>query len=99
MRKDKMILNSPSRNSANASRLITAFLLFFLLAGHSPLFAQQKVRPFILVTPAERAKVLEKIETQDWAKSIYTDFIDEIDEEVNKYQQDPEVYQKYLSVD
>ncbi|PWH84468.1 hypothetical protein DIS18_08080 [Algibacter marinivivus] len=53
-------------------------------------------RPFILVTSEERSQVLEKIETQDWAKDIYTKLKLKTDYQVVSFNKNPKAYLEKL---
>ena len=57
------------------------------------------VRPMILVTPADRAGILQKIETQEWAKTIYADFMDRLNKEIEVHQANPEEFLKEMPFD
>ena len=56
-------------------------------------------RPFIWATAADRAAILEKIESQEWARSIYTGLLDELREEVNMHRANPDAYLRQLPFD
>ena len=51
--------------------IVTILLVLQFIIGLSMLMAEEKERPFILVTPADRNLILEKIETKEWAKSTF----------------------------
>ena len=57
---------------------------------------QELERPFILVKSSERNQVLQKIETESWAKDIYTELKEKTDKQVNKFFQNPNKYIKQL---
>lgn len=78
---------------------INKYLLVFLVFLSGGLSAQQPERPFIWVRPDEKSAILEKIEKQDWAKNIYTDFIDQLDQEINGHQTDPALFLQGLPFD
>ncbi len=69
--------------------------LFVLLIGVSGI-SQSKERPFILVTSEERNQILEKIDTQNWAKEIYLDLKTTTDFQVKAYLKNPKAYVKQL---
>ena len=47
-------------------------LCFFI--NSTEVLAQPTERPFIWVKPTDKAQILHKIETQDWAKAFYEEF-------------------------
>jgi hypothetical protein len=55
----------------------------FYLSGQSP------QRPMIWVKPADKEAILQKIDEQLWAKTIYMDFINQLNIEVDRHQQNP----------
>jgi hypothetical protein len=61
--------------------------------------SQSKERPFILVKSNERNQILEKIDTQPWAKEIYDALKLTTDAEVAKFYKNPSVYIKELPFD
>lgn len=70
-------------------------ILTILLFGFK-IFGQDLKRPFILVNSEERNQVLEKINTQDWAKEIYSKLLSKTDNEVDLFYKNPEAYIKQL---
>lgn len=86
-------LNKRAKNTGR----VMVFLLLMLTS--LALKAIERERPFILVTPAERAQVLEKIEKLEWAADIYAQLLDRTDKEVHLYQNDPVTYLKQLPFD
>ncbi|MBC2844706.1 heparinase II/III domain-containing protein [Winogradskyella flava] len=58
--------------------------------------SQTKERPFILVTAEERNQVLEKIETQDWAKDIFKELKGKADVQVKSFIKNPKTYLEKL---
>ncbi|GAA4945676.1 heparinase II/III family protein [Algibacter agarivorans] len=60
------------------------------------MLSQSKDRPFILVTSEERSQVLEKINTQNWAKEIYIKLKVNTDFQVKTFYKNPESYIKQL---
>ncbi|MBD3628565.1 heparinase II/III family protein [Cyclobacterium sp.] len=71
-------------------------LLVFLSGWLS---AQQPERPLIWVRPGERSAILEKIERQDWAQKIYSDFINQLDGDIKGHQTDPALFLQDLPFD
>jgi hypothetical protein len=74
-------------------------IMVFLMVQGLELFAQNIRRPVIWVTPDDRSGILEKIEQQAWAKDIYTDFIDRLNLQVEKYHQNPEEFLRGMPFD
>jgi hypothetical protein len=63
------------------------------------LSAQDMQRPVIWVTPGDRSAILEKIDQHPWAKEIYTDFINRIHPEIEKYNVNTDEYLKGMPFD
>ncbi len=76
-----------------------SILITLLVFQLSTVFLVAKERPFILVDKQDRDIILKKIETQAWAKDIYTDFIADVDRELKLHQQNPEKFLKQLPFD
>ncbi len=55
-----------------------------------------KERPFIWVQQNEREAILQKIETQPWAKSLYDKFSERMEEDLKLYQKNPADFLKKL---
>jgi Heparinase II/III-like protein len=51
--------------------------------------AQKVQRPFIWVTKNDRAKILNKIETQAWANAYYKEFKERLDDDISSYKKSP----------
>lgn len=79
-----------------SSSVLKAAIILFLVFSFVHTKAKELVRPIILVTPAERSMVLNKIENQDWAKEIYTDFIKRLDRDIQMHKKSPEKFLKQL---
>jgi hypothetical protein len=77
-------------------QILVWFGLLFIVFLPNEIHSQQKQRPFILVKSSERNKILEKIDTQPWAKQIYQDLKLTTDVEVAKFYKNPEAYIKQL---
>ena len=71
-------------------------LLIVLFLNCFNLISQELERPFILVKSSERNQVLKKIESEFWAKDIYTKLKERTDKQVNKFFQNPNKYIKQL---
>jgi hypothetical protein len=70
------------------------YLLIFWLLCTSLLFAQN---PHILVTNGDKADVLNKIQQQAWAKSIFSEMQEEVAPYVERHQTDPQwILSRYL---
>lgn len=79
----------------NYVKLNIRFIVILLLITFK-MSSQTKERPFILVTAEERSQVLEKIETQDWAKDIFTELKGKADFQVKSFNKNPKTYLEKL---
>lgn len=79
-------------------KLKNTLLLLTLFIGIQ-INSQELQRPFILVKASERTKILDKIENQPWAKSIYTKFINDLDKEIELHSSNPDEYIRNLPFD
>lgn len=80
------MINQNSKSIArktNWKGVVLCALFFFL---GLKVYSQSPQRPFILVKSEDRAEILKKIETQQWAKDTYTKFIQELDEQLDLYE-------------
>ena len=68
-------------------KFITILIFSFVM-----LTANAQDRPFIWVKQSERAAILEKIQNQHWAASLYKIFIERLDAEFSQYQKDPQTF-------
>ncbi|NCT09053.1 MAG: hypothetical protein GW772_03095 [Flavobacteriia bacterium] len=75
------------------------FSLFLALFMNFFLNAQNTQRPFIWVKQEDKAKILQKIEKQDWAKSYYTEFKNRVDKELADYKKSPNDFLQKLPFD
>lgn len=71
-------------------------LVLFLILYSLNLFTQDVERPFILVKSSERNEVLQKIETESWAKDIFLILKEKTDIQFNKFNENPNKYLKQL---
>ena len=72
------------------------FTCFWLLLFCINVFPQKTQRPFIWVDQNDKAKILNKIETQDWAKSFYGKFKKRVDDDIILYKSSPSSFFKVL---
>ena len=79
-------------STVNKSRI----LIVLLFLGCFSLLSQELERPFIMVTSSDRSHILDKIDTQPWAKEIYSNLKLKADIEVEEFLKDPEAYIKQL---
>lgn len=77
----------------------TSIFLFVLFLSSFRLLSQELERPIILVKSSERNEVLDKIDTQPWAKEIYLSLKLKTDVKVEEFYNDPAVYIKQLPFD
>jgi len=79
-----------------ALKLIFALLIVglgcALFAVPAALAADEVVRPMIWATPADRAAILAKIETQPWAKSSFAGLKARVADAVTRHQKDPAAF-------
>jgi len=73
-------------------RLVALFL--FSLCGNT--YSQELERPFILVKASERTEILNKIETETWAKEIFVNLKLNTDYQVKQFYNNPKAYLKKL---
>ncbi len=71
-------------------------LQLLLIISSLNVISQELERPFILVKSSEHSRILNKIETQEWAKEIYDDLKQKTDLQVEKFHQNPKEYIKKL---
>lgn len=82
------------------SQKILRYIIYtYLLLSSLSFYSQNPDRPFILVKKDDRAKILEKIETQAWANKTYKEFIEELDKEVKIHQADKDEFLRALPFD
>ena len=74
-------------------KIIFVLLLVFISFKN---FSQKLERPFILVKSSERASILEKIDTQPWAKRIYKDLKTTTDKQVKQFYKNQKAYLKKM---
>jgi hypothetical protein len=73
------------------------FLFLLILFLSSSIRAQQ--RPFIWVKANERDVILQKIEQQAWAKSLYDKFEERMEQDFKRYQKNPAEFLKQFPFD
>jgi len=73
--------------------LIT-LLSFCLLSSHTFILTGDLVRPCILVKPSDRENILNKIETQEWAKTTYEALIKQLDKDIELHSANPHEFLK-----
>ncbi|TNJ44949.1 heparinase II/III family protein [Tamlana fucoidanivorans] len=74
-------------------------LLALITITQFKVWSQAPERPFILVKASECQQILNKIETQEWAKEIYDTLKLATDVEVAKFYKNPTAYIKQLPFD
>lgn len=73
-----------------------SYLIFFLLLPAFQLIAQQN-HPHILVQQSDKQIVLEKIKSQEWAKTIYDEMRKDVESFADRHQTDKEwILSRYL---
>lgn len=80
-------------------QILVWFGLLFIVFSPNEIHGQQKQRPFILVKSSERNQILNRIDTQAWAKDIYDNLKLTTDAEVAKFYKNPSAYIKQLPFD
>lgn len=96
--KKKMLFKTFRTQYVQYFKKITASVLISIVVC-STSFAQNLVRPFILASPSDREAILTKIETQQWAKSIYLEFIRKLDLDIQLHQSNPDEFLRGLPFD
>src|SRR4030065_243925 len=76
------------------NKIIPLILVFIL----SPLsISGEKQYPHILVTDNDKQSILQKIEEQKWAKTIFDDLLSTVNPYVERHQTDPDwILSRYL---
>lgn len=79
----------------------TIINLLHLYLGLSALclYSQNTKRPFIWVKQEDKAKILNKIETQTWANSYYKEFKNRLDGDISSYQKSPNDFLMKIPLD
>lgn len=67
-------------------------IIFIIVILFRILTIQAQERPFIWVTQSEREDILEKIDKQPWAASLYNSFLQRLDVEFSQHQKDPHAF-------
>ncbi len=79
------------------SRIVVIFLFLTQVPFFHAHVVGQEERPRVIVHNAEKDNILEKIEGQEWAKSIYTKYYNRVTPYVKRHQHDPEwILSRYL---
>ena len=78
---------------------LTIIAYLCLVIKSQSLLAQNPERPFIWVKKEDRTKILNKIETQSWAKKTYTSFIKKLDDDIRLHQLDHHKFLEKLPLD
>ena len=76
-------------------QVILFWIFLVSLNGQS----QAKERPFIWVQSSEREAILEKIDEQEWANHIYQNFIEDVNKDLDSYQDNPQKFLKNMPFD
>lgn len=72
------------KNAFKMNKLV--FIVLMLIAGST---LAQNVHPRLLVSDADKAAVLQKIERQSWASGIYSQMMNEVKPYVDRHADDP----------
>ena len=78
-------------------RTVFTFIIVLLLALNGT--AQERERPFIWVTTAERNTILQKIEDKTWAAKYYNGLKKKVDQQISEHQKDPEAFLRGMPLD
>src|SRR5690242_12733790 len=74
-----------------------ACILSFALAAFCLRAQSQGTHPHLLVRPSDKAAILQKIQTQPWADSIFERMLEQVTPYVNRHRTDPEwILSRYL---
>ena len=80
--------------------ILTRCTLVLVFAFNSlDLMAQKTQRPLIWVKQEDKPKILQKIETQAWAKSFYKEFKQRLDADLVEYKKSPVDFLKAIPFD
>jgi len=82
---------------STACRMNKLLLLLTLVILSVFGFAQE--RPFILVKQSDRAQILDKIKNQEWAKNSLTDFMNQLNQDIQVHQLNPSEFLKGMPFD
>lgn len=64
-------------------RLYFYTTVYLLLIGNwTAVYCQNSERPFIWIQQGDKAKIINKIETQEWAKTFYKEFKKRLDTDI-----------------
>ncbi|WPR70111.1 heparinase II/III family protein [Flavobacterium sp. NG2] len=74
-------------------------LVFCFIIGVFEGIAQSQQRPFIWVKQEDKASILNKMETQAWAKSFYKEFKQRVDKDIIAYKKSPEDFLNKIPFD
>ena len=80
-------------------RLFYLFLMACAIVLPIDVGAQTVERPTIWTTPDQRSEILQKIESQAWAKTFYSSFKARLHDEFSSYKQDPKLFLKGIPLD
>ncbi|NNF33338.1 MAG: hypothetical protein HKN68_04480 [Saprospiraceae bacterium] len=72
-------------------------LLFIILSIY--VNAQETNRPFIWAKQGDKSEILNKIETQPWAKSFYKDFTSRLERDISLYNDSPHQFLSKIPFD
>lgn len=89
-------MNKPGKSSIGYLHNYILFL-FILVLISSNVFAQE--RPFIWVKQSDRVQILNKIQKEEWAKTSYTDFINQLNQDIKLHQSNPAEFLKGMPFD
>jgi hypothetical protein len=81
------------------NRLIKVVVFLYLTIIALSSCAQVLERPFIWTKQKDKADLLNKIETQAWAKSFYTEFKNRLDNDLELYKKSPKKFLEKLPFD
>ncbi len=82
----------------NRNKIKTSLLILFIILQITCIQANaQSEHPHILVKPADKAFILQKIEKETWAKKVYDDIVEKVTPYVERHKTDPEwILSRYL---
>ncbi|WP_400077568.1 heparinase II/III family protein [Winogradskyella sp. R77965] len=80
------------RHFKNRKTKFKIVLLFYFLISAIQVVGQNIERPFILAKSSERNQILEKINTQPWAKDIFSNLKLKADVQVKLFSKNPKAY-------
>ena len=84
---------------SNVTQSAKQIVFILLLLNGFIIKAQQSTRPMIWVKPGDKAAILDKIATNQWAKNYYDTFKKRVEEDVKNHAANPKSYLSKMPLD